>query len=200
MEKRLLLANDRVALLPLQKGHWEALWPVAQQVDVHRYGPSDISSPEKLRAYIDTALQEAVIGSSIPFAVMDKCSEEIVGSTRFGRIDPKNKVVHIGWTWIAPAVQGSGLNHEMKYLMLSHAFEVMVFEKVAFRIDERNIRSRKAVEKLGAQLEGILRKNVIVKNGFRRSSCCYGILREAWPIIKEERFAGYSSSTGSSIS
>lgn len=68
------------------------------------------------------------------------------------------------------------------------AFEKMKFKKVEFRIDERNIASRKAFEKLGAKLEGILRENVVVKNGFRRSSCCYGILSEEWPRLKEKRF------------
>lgn len=76
----------------------------------------------------------------------------------------------------------------MKYLMLSYAFEQIGMEKVEFRIDERNLRSRKAVEKIGATLEGILRKNVIVKDGFRRSSACYGILKEEWPLIKSTIF------------
>ena len=76
----------------------------------------------------------------------------------------------------------------MKFLMLSHVFEQMDFEKVEFRIDERNVRSRKAVEKLGATLEGILRKNVITKSDFRRSSCCYGILKEEWNTIKQTNF------------
>jgi len=76
-------------------------------------------------------------------------------------------------------------------LMLSYAFEKMNFEKVEFRIDERNIRSRKAVEKLGASLEGILRKNVITKSDFRRSSCCYGILKEEWNDIKQAKFKDF---------
>ena len=83
---------------------------------------------------------------------------------------------------------GPGFNHQMKLLMLTYAFETLLFEKVEFRLDERNIASRKAVEKLGASLEGILRKNKVVKNGFRRSSCCYGILKEEWPELKRTRF------------
>lgn len=74
--------------------------------------------------------------------------------------------------------------------MLKHAFETIKFEKVEFRIDERNVASRKAVEKLGAKLEGILRKNIIVKDGFKRSSCCYGILIEEWPRLKKTNFNG----------
>ena len=77
----------------------------------------------------------------------------------------------------------------MKFLMLQYAFESMKIEKVEFRVDERNVRSRKAVEKLGAIYEGTLRKNIIMPNGFKRSSCYYGILLEEWPSIKSQIFA-----------
>ncbi|MDO6518033.1 GNAT family N-acetyltransferase [Zobellia uliginosa] len=191
MNTDISLENGLVQLLPLSKNHVDILWPIAQEMDLLQYGPNDISTFEKLEAYIDTALNEAREGRSIPFIIYNKVTKECVGSTRFGHIDPKNKVLHIGWTWISQASRGTGFNHQMKFLMLHHAFENMEFEKVEFRIDERNLRSRKAVEKLGATLEGILRKNVIVKNNFRRSSCCYGILREEWNQIKETKFKAY---------
>lgn len=174
------LENRIVSLLPLQASHWEELWPVAQGLDLYKYGSTDISTPQKLKDYIQTALQEYREGKAIPFVIYDKARCTIIGSTRFGNIDEQNKVLHIGWTWISVESQGTGINKEIKHLMLDQAFGNMDFEKVEFRIDERNIRSRKAVEKLGARLEGILRRNVIVKDGFRRNSCCYGILREEW--------------------
>lgn len=175
-----ILEDDIVQLIPLDKFHLNALWEVAKQLDIHMYGPSDISTKEKLNNYIDKALQLRDDQIAAPYAILDKRSRTIVGSTRYGHIDDHNKVLHIGWTWIAREVQGSGLNAHMKYLMLNHAFKQAGFEKVEFRIDERNIRSRKAVEKLGAILEGILRENTFVKNGFKRSSCCYGILKREW--------------------
>src|SRR5690606_35981181 len=122
------------------------------------------------------------------FMVFDKTANAYVGSTRFGRINWQNKVLHIGWTWIGKSFQGSGLNMHMKFLMLRYAFEILEFDKVEFRIDERNIRSRKAVEKLGAALEGILRKDILMPDGFKRSSCCYGILREEWSMIRTTVF------------
>ena len=76
--------------------------------------------------------------------------------------------------------------------MLQYAFETLVFEKVEFRIDERNIRSRKAVEKIGGTLEGVLRKDTLMQDGFRRSTCCYGILKEEWPKIKETIFKDFT--------
>ena len=96
--------------------------------------------------------------------------------------------MHIGWTWIGHKFQGTGLNVNMKFLMLQYAFETLEFEKVEFRIDERNKKSRRAVEKLGAKLEGILRKDKLMKDGFRRSTCCYGILKEEWPTLRSTIF------------
>ena len=95
-------------------------------------------------------------------------------------INWKNKVLEIGSTWIGREFHGSGLNTQMKKLMLDYAFNSMNFEKVEFRVDARNIASRKAVEKLGCQLEGILRKNVYLLDGFKRDTCCYGLLKEEW--------------------
>ncbi|MEH6680004.1 MAG: GNAT family protein [Sediminicola sp.] len=160
--------------------HFSNLWPIAQQLDIHLFGPSDISTPEKLKTYISMAVEEVSMGKSLPYAIFHKERQEYIGCTRFGSIDWINKVLHIGWTWISPDSQGTGINAQVKSLMLQHAFEVLGFEKVEFRIDERNIRSRRAVEKIGGVLEGILRENMIVKNGVRRNSCCYGILKREW--------------------
>ena len=122
----------------------------------------------------------------IPFIVFDKAAKAYAGSTRFGLINWHHKVLHIGWTWLGEKFQGTGLNTNMKFLMLNYAFETLKFEKVEFRIDERNTKSRKAVEKLGAQLEGLLRKDTLMKDGLRRNTCCYGILKEDWPTLKTQ--------------
>lgn len=182
------LESKRVKLTPLKLSNCDILWPIAKDIDVFEYGPSDISTREKLKSYIQDALDQESAKRSIPFIIYDKTTNDPIGCTRFGLIDTKNLVLHIGWTWISEKVRGTGFNHEMKYLMLAYAFETLLFKKVEFRIDERNIASRKAVEKLGASLEGILRKNVIVKNGFTRSSCCYGILFDEWPSLKKSAF------------
>ncbi len=188
MRSDIVLENGLVQLTSLKQAHSLELWPVAQQVDLYRYGSTDVSTKDKLSTYVKNALDEARAEKSIPFAIYNNKTSECVGCTRFGNIDSKNKVLHIGWTWISPNMQGTGFNHQMKFLMLSYAFETMGIEKVGFRIDERNIRSRKAAEKLGATLEGILRKNIITKGGFRRSTCCYGILKEEWKSIKITKF------------
>ncbi len=180
MDTSITLENDAVKLSSLTLNNYRELLSVASQEKLVQFSPSDIETPEALKNYVKTALAEQKQKSSIPFIIYDMKRKAYAGSTRYMNIDPKNRVLHIGSTWIGREFQGSGLNTEMKHLMLDHAFNEMGFEKVEFRIDERNIRSRKAVEKLGGVLEGILRKNVYLLDGFKRNTCCYGILREEW--------------------
>nr|WP_321235629.1 GNAT family protein [uncultured Psychroserpens sp.] len=185
------LENERVLLSPLSLDNYHQLLDVAQEKDLIYYSPSTISSAEKLQDYVKVALDGYHNKTTIPFIIYDKSKQKYAGSTRFGLINWKNKVLHIGWTWIGHEFQGSGLNKHMKFLMLHYAFETLEFEKVEFRIDERNQKSRKAVEKLGATLEGLLRKDTLMNDGFRRSTCCYGILKNEWPSIKTTIFNAY---------
>ncbi len=184
------LENNVVKLTLLDLSNYEHLIPIAQQDRLIQFSPSDISTPEKLKDYVQTAVDGFYHKTTIPFIIFDKTKNKYAGSTRFGMINWKDKVLHIGWTWIGREFQGTGLNKNMKFLMLRHAFEDMEFEKVEFRIDERNERSRKAVEKIGATLEGILRSDTVMIDGFRRSTCCYGIIKEEWSEIKNRCFRG----------
>ncbi|WP_273567101.1 GNAT family N-acetyltransferase [Maribacter halichondriae] len=174
------LENERVLLSPLHLDNFHHLYPIAEQEKLVQYSPSDIESKEGLKKYVETALKQQRQNSSIPFIVFDKMTHSYAGCTRYMNIHWKNRVLHIGSTWIGREFQGRGLNGQMKLLMLDHAFGAMGFEKVEFRVDERNARSRKAVEKLGGVLEGILRKDVYLLDGFKRNTCCYGILHEEW--------------------
>ncbi|MCP4974886.1 MAG: GNAT family N-acetyltransferase [Maribacter sp.] len=174
------LENDYVRLSPLTLENYQHLIPVAAQEKLVEYSPSDIETPESLRKYVETALQQQQLLQSIPFIIYDKKTATYAGCSRFMNINWQHKVLEIGSTWIGREFHGNGINRQMKDLMLNYAFDEMGFEKVEFRIDERNMRSRKAVEKLGATLEGILRKNVYLLDGFKRNTCCYGLLKEEW--------------------
>ncbi|MFI1743209.1 GNAT family N-acetyltransferase [Thalassobellus sediminis] len=180
------LENERVKLSVLGLSNYKLITEIAQQPNLVQYSPSKIDTPEDLKSYIQTAVDAYYKNTAIPFIVFDKQTNAYAGCTRFGLINWKNKVLHIGWTWIGTQFQGSGLNANMKFLMLQYAFETLKFDKVEFRIDERNIKSRKAVEKLGAKLEGILRKDTLMLDGFKRSTCCYGIIKEEWEDIKND--------------
>ena len=185
------LENEFVKLTLLDLSNYKHLSEIAKTKDLIYYSPSDISTEEKLKDYVQIAVDGYYHKTTIPFIIYDKTKQAFAGSTRFGLINWHNKVLHIGWTWIGKEFQGSGLNKHIKFLMLQYAFENLGFDKVEFRIDERNIRSRKAVEKLGATLEGILRKDTLMLDGFKRSTCCYGILKEEWLDIKKNVFDGF---------
>lgn len=176
------LENNSVALSPLALENYKNLFSIASQEKLVQYSPSDIYTAETLKNYVETALEQKERKTSIPFIIFDKRKQLFAGSTRYMNIHWKYKTLEIGSTWIGQQFQGSGLNTQMKHLMINHAFDSMAFEKVEFRIDERNMRSRKAVEKLGGVLEGVLRKNVYLLDGFKRNTCCYGILKEEWVI------------------
>ncbi|OUS00822.1 GNAT family N-acetyltransferase [Flavobacteriales bacterium 33_180_T64] len=182
------LENHRVKLAPLTLENYHKLTEVAKEKNLIYYSPSNIYSSEDLQNYVKATIDGIGNNTIMPFVIYDKEKQSYAGTTRFGLINWKNKVLHIGWTWIGQDFQGTGLNTHMKFLMLQYTFETLSFEKVEFRIDERNLKSRKAVEKLGATLEGVLRKDTIMNDGFRRSTSCYGILKEEWANIKATVF------------
>lgn len=185
------LENNRVKLSPLDLSNYEHLIPIGKQEKLVQYSPTDIETPESLKSYVQKAVGFYNAKSAIPFIVYDKENNAYAGSTRYMNIDWKNSVLEIGSTWIGKQFQGTGLNKNIKFLMLQYAFEELNFDKIEFRIDERNQASRKAVEKLGATQEGLLRKNVLMLDGFKRNTCCYGIIKEEWPEIKETVFSGF---------
>ena len=178
------LENETVRLDLLDRENFLGLLKVSVEPDLLKYSPGKIHNESHLTTYVNAALEDYQEGKSIPLIIIDKRNNRVAGSTRFGKIDNTNSVLHIGWTWIGKDFQGTGLNTNMKYLMLKYAFEDLQFRKVEFRIDERNEQSRRAIEKIGAKLEGILRRNVLLDDGFIRNTCCYGILNSEWPEIK----------------
>ena len=182
----MILEDERVRMELLTAKHADLLAEVASEPKLVQYSPSDIESSGALANYIDKAILGFENKSTIAFAIYDKQAEKYAGSSRYMNIDEKNRVLEIGSTWIGNSFQGTGLNRHMKLLMLNHAFGEMGYEKVEFRIDERNTRSRKAVEKLGAVLEGVLRENVYLLDGYKRNTCCYGILKNEWLISREK--------------
>ena len=182
----MILEDERVRLELLTTKHADLLAEVASEPKLVQYSPSDIESAGALANYIDKAIAGFENKSTLAFAIYDKQAGKYAGSSRYMNIDEKNRVLEIGSTWIGNSFQGTGLNRHMKLLMLNNAFDEMGYEKVEFRIDERNTRSRKAVEKLGAVLEGVLRENVYLLDGYKRNSCCYGILKDEWLISREK--------------
>jgi RimJ/RimL family protein N-acetyltransferase len=182
------LENQIVRLSPLGLNNYTNLIEISKQENLVQYSPTKIDTEKDLRDYVQKAVDGLYRKTTIPFIVYDKRQNLYAGNTHFMNISWKNKVLEIGSTWIGKEFHGTGLNKQMKFLMLRYAFEELHFDKVAFRADERNTPSRKAIEKLGATLEGILRKDTLMLDGFKRSTACYGILSEEWPAIKSKIF------------
>ena len=183
--KHIILENNRVRLTPLEKNDFIHLQDIAiSETGLLKYSPSDIRSIGALQDYIATARDQRKA-----YLVFDKKNNAYAGCTSYGNYSDKDSRVEIGWTWIGSVFQGSGLNKNMKLLMLMHAFEGMRLERVEFRIDERNTRSRKAVERIGAKYEGCLRNHTLMRDGYRRNTVYYGILKSEWQEVKENLVA-----------
>ena len=183
-----ILENSRVKLTLLDLSNYKHLTAIAKQDKLVQFSPTKIDTPEDLRDYVQTAVDNYYHKTAIPFIIFDKEKNAYAGCTRYMNINWHHSVLEIGSTWIGKEFQGTSLNKNMKFLMLQYAFETLKFDKVEFRVDERNIASRKAVEKIGGMLEGILRKNTLMLDGFKRNTCCFGILKEEWSNIKAENF------------
>lgn len=179
-DKTIVLENQRVRLEPvLSANDCEKVVNIAlYELDLLTYSPSDISTKFNLLQYFETALIAKKNGSAYPFLIFDKAENAYAGSTRFGNIALQHNRLEIGWTWIGKRFQGTGLNQNMKSLMLNYAFNDLNCERVEFKADSRNLQSRKAMEKIGATLEGCLRKHTLMKDGFRRDTVYYSILKD----------------------
>lgn len=186
------LENNRVLLRPLMDSDQELLRPLAlAQPELFRLMSTLITSGDDLKQFIRQAMEDREAGRSVPFIVMDKQTTAIAGSTRFGNLDEKNKRVEIGWTWLAKEFHGTGLNKAMKYVMLQHAFEVWNLNRVEIKTNEKNERSRRAIESIGGKYEGLLRSHMINGDGTVRNTVYYSIIKEEWPAVRDKIFGKY---------
>jgi N-acetyltransferase len=133
---------------------------------------------------IDRRLDLQARGVMNPFTIIDTASGEPVGMTTFMDIDQSNKRLEIGNTWLRQSVQRGGLNTEAKLMLLTHAFETLACNAVELRTHAMNLQSRRAIERLGAKLDGILRHHRIIANGTLRDTCVYSIIAPEWPAVR----------------
>ena len=178
------LAGEQVRLQPVNVEHAPALWKAGSHPDLWRFMPSVIGSEEQMRETISWAVQLAEQGAGLAFATSVRATGEIVGSTGFWNLEPSHKRLEIGYTWITPRFQRSAVNTESKLLMLQHAFEQLGCNRVEFKTDSLNERSRAAIARLGAVEEGTLRNHMVQPDGRLRHSVYFSILRDEWPQVK----------------
>lgn len=180
-----ILEGAHVRLEPLKIEHLEKLCQIGLDESLWRLSPKKIKNSDDMKRYLELALDEQRRGVSLPFATIEKLSNEIVGSTRFLNIDTNNRRAEIGATWIIPARQRSFINTEAKLLMLTHAFEIWNAVRVELKADALNTQSRKAIKRLGAVLEGTFRQHLFTDEGRLRDTVYYSILDSEWRKVKE---------------
>jgi RimJ/RimL family protein N-acetyltransferase len=180
----IILEGTAVRLEPLTVAHIPPLTEVGLDPELWMWTPTLVRTPAEMRAYVESALNAQKDQSALPFAIVERSSGRVVGSTRFGNIDMSHRRVEIGWTWIASPWQRSRVNTEMKFLMLKHAFEDFGCMRVEFKTDSLNERSRRAILRIGAREEGILRNHMITYSGRVRHTVYYSIIDSEWPQVK----------------
>jgi len=178
------LAGRAVRLEPLGGAHLEGLCEIGLDEALWRWTLGHVRTREEMRAYLEVALIGRTEGTTLPFAILAQPSGQVIGSTRFGNIDRENRRVEIGWTWIGRRWQRTAVNTEIKYLMLRHAFESLGCVRVEFKTDTLNQTSRRAILRLGAKEEGILRRHMITDGGRIRDTVYYSIIAGEWAEVK----------------
>ena len=179
------LTGRIVRLEPLSEAHAPDLAAVGLVEKIWhymRYGK--VETEEQLRGWVRELIDLQAQGTDLPFAVIHLASGYAIGSTRYLHIDLPNRSVEIGGTWYGLDYQGTLVNTECKYLLLKHAFETLGCIRVWFKADQRNTRSLRALERLGAVKEGVLRNHMILPDGFIRDSVVYSLLPEEWSQVK----------------
>jgi RimJ/RimL family protein N-acetyltransferase len=179
------LTGPFIELRPLEITHRDALLEASAEGELWNMKVTVVPGPDTVDGYIATALSGRDSGSVIPFVICRRESGEVLGSTRFWKIDRANRKLEIGHTWLRTSTQRSGVNTEAKYLLLAHAFDVMSAVRVQFTTDELNQKSRAAILRIGAKQEGIVRHERIMPDGRKRNSVRFSIIDSEWPEVKE---------------
>lgn len=192
----IVLEGRHVRLVPMTREHVPELWEAGRDPDLWRLTMAQVHSEDDMRRYVEAALTAQAAGTTLPFVTTEAATGRVIGSTRFGNVEPAHRRVEIGWTWIAPAWQRTAINTEAKYLMMRHAFERLGCLRVELKTDALNERSRRAIGRIGATEEGILRKHQVTEGGRVRDTVYFSVTDDEWPVVRA-RLEGMMSAPAS---
>lgn len=179
------LEGNSIRLEPLSTSHAADLLAAGRDPGIWTYLPrAPVQHVADVQDWIGASLAASENGLQVPFAIIHKASGRAAGSTRFMDISRPNRNLEIGWTWIAPEFQRSAVNTECKYLLLRHAFEELNAVRVQLKTDARNIQSQRAIERIGAVREGVLRKHIVLWDGYIRDTVYFSIIESEWAAVK----------------
>lgn len=178
------LERGPVRLVPLGLEHEEGLKTAAADGALWNLRFTSVPEPEATRAYIETALQGRAQGHRFAFAVLDAATGAVIGCTSYHDIVPAVERLEIGWTWYAASRQRSAVNTTCKLLLMQHAFETLGAQLVGWRTDNYNFASQRAIERLGARKDGVLRHHALRRDGTVRDTVMYSLAAGEWPEVK----------------
>lgn len=179
------LENEVVKLKPLELSDIQGILEAGSYPEIWSHMPTTIEKREDVNNFVENALLTRSGKTEFPFVIVDKQSGNIIGSTRYMDIDVKHQRLEIGYTWLTPAYWRTAINTHCKYLLLLYCFEYLHLQRVQIKTDHENIRSQRAIERIGATKEGILRNHMIRKDGSIRHTVMYSITIEEWPQVKK---------------
>ncbi|MGJ8693788.1 MAG: GNAT family N-acetyltransferase [Thalassotalea sp.] len=180
-----VLEGELVTLRPLRKSDKTALLIAAKDGNLSSLWFTSVPNEDNIDAYLEKALQQKAQTQAMPFVVIEKQSNRIIGATRLYEADPVNRRIEIGYTWYAKSYQRTGVNTETKLLLLTYAFESLKTIAVVFQTHWHNHKSRAAIARIGAKQEGIIRNHKIDKDGIYRDSVLFSIIDNEWPAVKK---------------
>ena len=184
----IVLENRRARLRPLELTDFEALKAVAMDADIWQYTLTRGDDAVSLAAYLRQAVEGRQQGLRYPFAIIDRATGAVAGSTSYYNVSEPNQSLSIGYTWVGTKFQRSGLNRACTHLLLSHAFGALNCERVELETDSRNHKSRTAMARMGATEEGLLRSHRPTQGGIRRDTVIFSIVRPEWPALRQSVF------------
>ncbi len=187
----LILEGAHVRLEPLALKHADDLFAASRAPEIWEFLiAAPIQTLDEMRAWIEKAEKQTAAGTNIWFATVRREDNRAVGVTSYLNISRVDRGLEIGGTWLAPEVWRTAINTECKYLLLRHAFETLDCIRVQLKTDERNVRSQRAIERLGAKREGVLRKYQVTHSGYQRNTVMFSIIETEWLAVKE-RLEGF---------
>lgn len=179
-----ILAAHNVQLVPLELAHENGLRAAAKDGELWKIRVTSVPSPDETHTYIQTALESRKKGNRFAFAVIEAPTGRILGSTSYHDILPEVRRVEIGYTWYAKHAQRTHVNTACKWLLLRHAFETLNCHVVGWRTDNFNYTSQRAIERLGAKKDGVIRGHALRKDGTVRDTVMYSLTAGEWPEVK----------------
>ena len=179
------LIGEAILLRPMTKEDVEGIYVCCQDKQIWTHMSQTLQTREDVQTYVEQALANRETGTEYPFVIVLRATNEIVGSTRLFDIATAHKRLELGHTWLHPSVWRTNVNTECKYLLLSYCFEQLQFQRVQIKTGHKNAQSQKAIERIGATKEGILRNHMIRPNGEVRHTVMYSVVQEEWLEVKQ---------------